>query len=61
MALEQIFKCPRTLRSLRVGAPSAAWCFFWGVSPHWVKLNQQPISSVAPVAESWMVRGEQYR
>ena len=43
---------PAQLLSGSVSAPSAAWCFLWGVSPHWAKLNQQPILSVAPVKES---------
>ena len=36
-------------RKVNVSAPSAAWRFLWGESPDGVKLNQQPVPSVAIV------------
>ena len=51
---------------LTVGAPSAAWCFLYimlGASPYRAKLNQQPVPSVASVAESTVLTnktGEAY-
>jgi putative transposase len=44
-----------------VSAPSEAWCILQGESPCWVRVSHPPVSSVAPVEESRMVRGEQDR
>jgi len=41
-----------------VSAPSKAWRFLWGVSPHRVRSNQPLVPSVASVKE---VKAERYR
>jgi len=40
---------------LSVSAPSEAWCILQGESPCRVRVSHSPVSSVAPVAEFYIV------
>ncbi len=44
-----------------VSAPSEAWRFLWGESPHRVRSSQPPVPRVASVAESGNWRTKQVK